>query len=101
LILSTPTGSTAYSLAAGGPIVYPIVEGFVVTTICPHTLPNPPLVVPDTAEIEVDFKAENEAVFLTLDGQVGIELTRGDHIVVRKSSRKLYLVRPAKKTYFE
>ena len=101
LILSTPTGSTAYSLAAGGPIVYPIVEAFVVTPICPHTLTNRPLVIPDSAKIEIDFKAEDDAVFLTLDGQVGIELVRGDHIVVRKAPEKLYLVRPAKKTYFE
>ncbi len=100
LILSTPTGSTAYSLAAGGPIVYPIVEAFVVTPICPHTLTNRPLVIPDSAKIEIDFKAEDDAVFLTLDGQVGIELTRGDHIVVRKAQEKLFLVRPAKKTYF-
>lgn len=100
LILSTPTGSTAYSLAAGGPIVYPIVEAFVVTPICPHTLTNRPLVIPDSAKIEIDFKAEDDAVFLTLDGQVGIELMRGDRIVVRKAQEKLFLVRPAKKTYF-
>ncbi len=101
LILSTPTGSTAYSLAAGGPIVYPIVEAFVVTPICPHTLTNRPLVIPDSAKIEIDFKAEDEAVFLTLDGQVGIELARGDQVAVQKAPEKLYLVRPAKKTYFQ
>jgi NAD+ kinase len=101
LILSTPTGSTAYSLAAGGPIVYPIVEAFVVTPICPHTLTNRPLVIPDSAKIEIDFKAKDDAVFLTLDGQVGIELDQDDHIVVQKAPEKLYLVRPAKKTYFE
>jgi NAD+ kinase len=101
LILSTPTGSTAYSLAAGGPIVYPIVEAFVVTPICPHTLTNRPLVIPDSARIEIDFRAGDEAVFLTLDGQVGIELMRGDHIVARKAPEKLRLVRAAKKTYFE
>jgi NAD+ kinase len=101
LILSTPTGSTAYSLAAGGPIVYPIVEAFVVTPICPHTLTNRPLVIPDSAKIEIDFKAEEDAVFLTLDGQVGVELVRGDHIVVKKAPEKLYLVRPARKTYYE
>ena len=101
LILSTPTGSTAYSLAAGGPIVYPIVEAFVVTPICPHTLTNRPLVIPDSATIEVDFKAGDDAVFLTLDGQIGIELMRGDHIRVRKAAEKLHLVRPAKKTYYQ
>jgi len=101
LILSTPTGSTAYSLAAGGPIVYPTVESFVVTPICPHTLTNRPLVIPDTAKIEIDFQSEDDAVFLTLDGQIGIELARGDHIVVRKAPEKLRLVRPARKTYFQ
>ena len=101
LILSTPTGSTAYSLAAGGPIVYPIVEAFVVTPICPHTLTNRPLVIPDSATIEVDFKAGDDAVFLTLDGQVGIELVPGDHIRVHKAAEKLRLVRPAKKTYYQ
>jgi NAD+ kinase len=101
LILSTPTGSTAYSLAAGGPIVYPIVEAFVVTPICPHTLTNRPLVIPDSAKIEIDFKAEDDSVFLTLDGQVGVELSQGDRIRVQKAPEKLYLVRPAKKRYYE
>ncbi|HSZ19744.1 MAG TPA: NAD(+)/NADH kinase [Candidatus Acidoferrum sp.] len=101
LILSTPTGSTAYSLAAGGPIVYPIVEAFVVTPICPHTLTNRPLVIPDSATIEVDFKAGEDAVFLTLDGQIGIELVRGDRIRVHMAAEKLLLIRPAKKTYYQ
>jgi NAD+ kinase len=101
LILSTPTGSTAYSLSAGGPIVYPTVESFVVTPICPHTLTNRPLVIPDTAKIDIDFQAEDDAVFLTLDGQIGIELVKGDQIVVRKASEKLRLVLPSKKTYFQ
>jgi NAD+ kinase len=101
LILSTPTGSTAYSLAAGGPIVYPTVEAFVVSPICPHTLTNRPIVIPDSATIEIDFKAENDSVYLTLDGQIGIELVRGDHIRVRKAQKKLMLVRPSKKTYFQ
>src|SRR3984885_3609616 len=85
LILSTPTGSTAYSLAAGGPIIYPIVEAFVVTPICPHTLTNRPLVIPDSATIDIDFKAEDDSVYLTLDGQIGIELVRGAHIAVRNA----------------
>src|SRR5271169_1001113 len=101
LILSTPTGSTAYSMAAGGPIVYPIVEAFVVTPICPHTLTNRPLVVPDSVKIEIDFRSEDDAVFLTLDGQVGIELARDDHVQISKAADKLRLVRPAKKTYYQ
>jgi NAD+ kinase len=101
LIISTPTGSTAYSLAAGGPIVYPTVEAFVVSPICPHTLTNRPIVIPDSATIEIDFKAGDDAVFLTLDGQIGIELVRGDQIRVRKAPNKLLLVRAAKKTYYQ
>jgi NAD+ kinase len=101
LILSTPTGSTAYSLAAGGPIVYPSVESFAITPICPHTLTNRPIVIPDSVTIEIDFKAEDNIVFLTLDGQVGIELSRGDSVRIRKAPEKLRLVRPAKKTYYE
>jgi len=101
LILSTPTGSTAYSLAAGGPIVHPAVASFVVTPICPHTLTNRPLVLPDSVTIDVGFKAEDNGVFLTLDGQVGVELDRGDHIRMRKAAEKLHLVRPTKKTYYE
>jgi len=101
LILSTPTGSTAYSLAAGGPIVYPAVEAFVITPICPHTLTNRPLVIPDSARVEIEFRSEDDAVFLTLDGQLGIELAKNDRIQVSKSPEKLHLVRPSKKTYFE
>ena len=101
LILSTPTGSTAYSLAAGGPIVYPTVEAFIVTPICPHTLTNRPLVIPDSAKIEINCKTGDDSAFLTLDGQIGIELTRGDQILVQKAPEKLYLVRPARKTYFQ
>lgn len=101
LIFSTPTGSTAYSLSAGGPIVYPMVEAFVVTPICPHTLTHRPLVIPDTGVIEVDFRSQDQAVFLTLDGQIGIELSPGDTVRMRKAAKKLLLVRPARKTYYE
>lgn len=101
LILSTPTGSTAYSLAAGGPIVYPVVESFVITPICPHTLTNRPLVIPNTSRIEVDFRAGDESVFLTLDGQVGVELSASDRVAVTKAPNKLRLVRAARKSYFE
>ncbi len=101
LILSTPTGSTAYSLAAGGPIVYPTVEAFIVTPICPHTLTNRPLVIPDSAKIEISCRAGDDSAFLTLDGQVGIELAHGDYIRVHKAPDRLYLVRPERKTYFQ
>ncbi len=72
-----------------------------ITPICPHTLTNRPLVVPDSVKIEIDFRAEDDAVFLTLDGQVGIELAKGDHIRVAKAAEKLRLVRPSRKSYFE
>lgn len=101
LIISTPTGSTAYSLSAGGPIIYPAVEAFLITPICPHTLTNRPLVIPDTAKIEVDLHPGYGSIYLTLDGQVGVKLMPGDRIAVAKASNKLRLVRPAKKTYFE
>ena len=82
LIVSTPTGSTAYSLAAGGPIVYPIVSAFVITPICPHTLTNRPLVIPDTAQIEIGFRRGEAPIYLTLDGQVGVELAPGDRVAL-------------------
>ncbi|MGC1188495.1 MAG: NAD(+)/NADH kinase, partial [Candidatus Acidiferrales bacterium] len=93
LILSTPTGSTAYSLSAGGPIVYPLVEALVVTPICPHTLTNRPLVVPDAARIEVAASGK-ESVYLTVDGQVGSKLESGDRVVVTRAAERLRLVRP-------
>ncbi|MBI3663288.1 MAG: NAD(+)/NADH kinase [Acidobacteria bacterium] len=101
LIVSTPTGSTAYSLAAGGPIVYPVLDAFVITPICPHSLTNRPLVIPDSMRIEIDFHCGDESVFLTIDGQVGIELKEGDRIAIRKAPSKLRLIRPVKKTYFQ
>jgi len=101
LILSTPTGSTAYSLSAGGPIIYPTVEAFVVTPICPHSLTNRPLVIPDTVRVEVETRGSEEPAFLTLDGQIGFELKAGDRVAVTKAPKKLRLVRPARRTYFE
>ncbi len=100
LIVSTPTGSTAYSLAAGGPIVYPVVSAFVITPICPHTLTNRPLVIPDTTQVEIGFAAEKSSVYFTLDGQVGVELASGDRVVITAATEWLRLVRPPKKSYF-
>jgi NAD+ kinase len=101
LIISTPTGSTAYSLAAGGPIVYPVLDAFIITPICPHALTNRPVVIPDSANIEVQLHADEQDVYLTLDGQVGITLQQNDRLAMRKSERRLRLVRPLRKTYFE
>jgi len=100
LIISTPTGSTGYSLAAGGPVVYPIVSAFIITPICPHTLTNRPLVVRDTARIEVTFQGGEEPIYLTLDGQVGVELAPGDRVALAALPERLRLVRPRQKSYF-
>jgi NAD+ kinase len=101
LIISTPTGSTAYNLSAGGPIIYPSMNAIVITPICPHTLSNRPLLVPDNAQIELYLKTPNEEVVLTLDGQVGYSLEVGDRIVVNKSKTAFNLVQPANRNYFD
>lgn len=101
LIIATPTGSTAYSLAAGGPIIHPGVDGFVITPICPHMLTNRPLVIPDTSRVEIDFSAAAGPVYVTLDGQIGIQLLPMDSLAIQKSPSKVTFVRPPKKTYFE
>jgi NAD+ kinase len=100
LIISTPTGSTAYSLAAGGPIVYPAVSAFIITPICSHTLTNRPIVLPDTAHLEVHYGAGDVPIYLTLDGQVGVELLPRDRVGVVAAPERLRLVRPQQKTYF-
>ena len=101
LIVSTPTGSTAYSLAAGGPILYPVLQAFVLTPICPHMLTNRPLVLPDSVQLEFDFDALEEQAYLTLDGQIGYELQRGDRITISKSPFRVNLVRPQEQTYYK
>jgi NAD+ kinase len=101
LIVSTPTGSTAYSLAAGGPIVAPSVGAFIVTPICAHTLTNRPLVLPDSVRIEVVVKSTREAAYLTVDGQVGIAAHSEDIVSVRKACSCVELVQPPYKHYFE
>ena len=101
LIVATPTGSTAYSLAAGGPVVHPQLDAFVITPICPHLLTNRPLVIPDTARVEIDIAAAEEPVYLTLDGQVGFELEPRDRVVITKSPGRVAFVQSPQKTYFE
>ena len=101
LIVSTPTGSTAYNLSAGGPVIYPSMSAIVITPICPFTLSNRPIVVPDDAVIEVRLKTENEDVALTLDGQVGFPLQANDRVVIRKSHTTFNLVQPANRNYFD
>jgi NAD+ kinase len=101
LIVSTPTGSTAYSLAAGGPIVTPSVEAFLITPICAHTLTHRPLVLPNTVKIEVTVKSLREPAYLTVDGQVGIAANSEDVVRMRKADSYVELVRPPSTPYFQ
>jgi NAD+ kinase len=101
LIVSTPTGSTAYSLSAGGPIIFPSVAAFCLTPICPHTLTNRPVIVPESSVIRVVCFAEDGAAFLTIDGQVGEPLFKGDEIVCRTSAYAIHLVRPPRMMFFD
>ena len=101
LIVSTPTGSTAYNLSAGGPVIYPSMSAVVVTPICPFTLSNRPIVIPDESVIELVLKTGNEDVALTLDGQVGFPLKAEDRVVISKSRATFKLVQPANRNYFE
>jgi len=101
LIVSTPTGSTAYNLSAGGPVIYPSMNAVVITPICPFTLSNRPIVVPDESVIELRLKTRNEEVALTLDGQVGLPLQAEDVVVIRKSKTTFNLVQPMSRNYFD
>ncbi|HEX4603468.1 MAG TPA: NAD(+)/NADH kinase [Candidatus Angelobacter sp.] len=101
LIISTPTGSTAYSLAAGGPILSPDVPGFVITPVASHALTNRPLVVQDTAVIEARILATREHAFLTVDGQVGTQLEECDVVRCRKSEYQVKLFKLAGRSFFD
>ena len=101
LIVSTPTGSTAYNLSAGGPIIYPSMSAVVVTPICPHTLSNRPLVVPDDVEFELVLKTPREEVALTLDGQGGMPLEYEDRVSVRKSRTTFNMIQAHTRNYFD
>ena len=101
LIISTPTGSTAYNLSAGGPIVHPTVGAFIITPICPFTLSNRPIIVPDSSVIEVKIREKNDSsVVLTLDGQVGFDLKYNDKIMLSKSPYVIRLLKPSNRSYF-
>jgi|SRR5579864_3408852 len=100
LIVSSPTGSTAYSLAAGGPILAPDVAAFVITPVSPHALTNRPLVVRDSANIAIQVKS-SEGMFLTVDGQVGKPLEAGDQVECSKSKSQVQLFRQQNKTFFD
>jgi len=102
LIIASATGSTAYNLAAGGPIVHPLVDAIAITPIAPHTLTNRPIVIPGSETIEVRPNIDEGAeIFVTYDGQTGYPLQKGDVVIVRKSERCLRLVRAPARSYFE
>jgi NAD+ kinase len=101
LIVSTPTGSTAYSLSAGGPIVFPTVAAIVITPICPHTLTNRPVLVPDDSVIQIVSRSVSDNAYLTIDGQIGKPLERGDRVVCRRSDKFVSLIRPPRMMFFD
>ena len=101
LIVSTPTGSTAYSLSAGGPVIYPTVGALCLTPICPHTLTNRPLIVPSEMTLHIFNKADDKDAFLTIDGQVGEPLMKDDRIECRISPNSLHLIRPPQTMFFD
>ncbi len=101
LIVATPTGSTAYSLSAGGPIMHPEVPAFVLTPICPHSLTSRPLVVPMDKELTVRVQTANENTMLTCDGQQGVALKAGDEIKIRRSGKPVHLMLSQDSSYFD
>ena len=101
LIISTPTGSTAYSLSAGGPIIFPSVPAICITPICPHMLTNRPVLVPETSVIRVVSRDPGESVFLTIDGQIGTPVREHDTVICRSSQYSLHLVRPPHMMFFD
>ncbi len=103
LIVASPTGSTAYNLAAGGPIVHPAMDAFILTPIAPHTLSNRPIVVPAGRDVRVAVSRENGGaeVYVTFDGQTGAPLDAGDEVTIRRAPRNVKLVRASARTYFE
>lgn len=101
MIVATPTGSTAYSLSAGGPIVHPSMTAMLLTPICPHLLSNRPVVLPGDSVVELAFKRADGELMLTVDGQVGVELQLNDRVLLRRSETTFDLVRPKNRNYFE
>lgn len=100
-IVTTPTGSTAYSLSAGGPVMHPSAHALLLTPICPHTLTHRPLMVPNHVEIAVTLTSKDEGAMATLDGQVGVAMSQGDTVVMRASEHRTKLIRFPESSYFE
>ncbi len=100
VIISTPTGSTAYSLAAGGPVLMPSVDAFVVTPVCPHSLTHRPLVVTETSQIELRVESGEEQAFLSIDGQIGLPVQQGDRVLCQRAGHTVKIMR-MRRTFFE
>ena len=101
LIVSSPTGSTAYSLSAGGPIIDPAVQSLILTPICPHTLTHRPLIVPSNTEIDVTLTSKDDGSMATLDGQVGVAITQGDTVVIQTAEHRTRLIRFPESNYYD
>jgi NAD+ kinase len=101
LIIATPTGSTAYSLAAGGPVIHPEVAGIIMTPICPHTLTNRPLILPEDVSIKLKLEKGSSDMMLTFDGQVGLEINVRDEILVEKAQQPINIMRIPGLQYFD
>jgi len=101
LIVSSPTGSTAYSLSAGGPIIDPAVQSLILTPICPHTLTHRPLIVPGNAEIDVTLTSKDDGAMATLDGQVGVAITQEETVVIQTSEHRTRLIRFPESNYYD
>ncbi len=101
LIVATPTGSTAYSLAAGGPIIHPSVSGIIMSPICPFTLTNRPLIIPDTAKIKIQLAKKSSDIMLTFDGQEGLPINHMDTILIEKSLHPVHVVKIPGQQYFD
>jgi NAD+ kinase len=101
LVVATPTGSSAYSLSAGGPIVHPSLKTIILTPICPFTLINRPLIVPDTVTIKIKIEEGDSNIFLTFDGQVGLHVTHHDAILINKAPHTIHMIRTPGQSYYD
>jgi NAD+ kinase len=101
LIVSSPAGSTAYNLSAGGPIVYPSLRSIILTPICPHTLTNRPILLPDDVTVKICVGSVDKDVYITFDGQVGYQVEEGDRVMVRIASQPLKLIKSPHRSFFE
>ena len=100
LIVATPTGSTAYSMAAGGPVCHPDLNAILITPICPHLLTNRPLIVPESSRIRIEVESDDDC-YVTLDGQSGTEFRSGDQVMIRKSDKPLIIMRNPQRNYYQ